>query len=134
MENAFRGMRNPLDSWDKSDSQYVLTTEGDDPYMDQVIHAWVLKEKNWTQDDYLSNYDDSITELEDKYFEWLQSQGLLSFDPISGSMEAFWIGPKDMELAQKLVKAGTEHCKFLRQIFISLDITAPMYWQNSFCQ
>ena len=33
-----------------------------------------------------------------------------------------------MELAMKLIKAGSEHRKFLRQIFVSMDITAPLYW------
>lgn len=40
----------------------------------------------------------------------------------------FEIGPKDMKLAQTLIKAGPEHRKFLRQIFVSVDITAPLYW------
>lgn len=38
------------------------------------------------------------------------------------------IGPKDMKLAQSLIKGGPEHRKFLRQIFVSVDITAPLYW------
>lgn len=38
------------------------------------------------------------------------------------------IGPKDMKLALTLINAGPEHRKFLRQIFISVDITAPLYW------
>ena len=38
------------------------------------------------------------------------------------------IGPKDMKLAQTLINAGSEHRKFLRQIFVSVDITAPLYW------
>lgn len=38
------------------------------------------------------------------------------------------IGPNDMELAQRLIKAGSPHDKFLRQIFVSVDITAPLYW------
>ncbi len=38
------------------------------------------------------------------------------------------IGPKDMELAQRLIVAGPEHCKFLRQIFTTMDISAPRYW------
>lgn len=38
------------------------------------------------------------------------------------------IGPKDLELALKLVKAGSDHRKFLRQIFVSMNITAPLYW------
>ena len=38
------------------------------------------------------------------------------------------IGPNDLALAQKLVRAGNDHSKFMRQIFISMDITAPLYW------
>lgn len=44
------------------------------------------------------------------------------------------IGPNDMKLAKTLIRAGSEHRKFMRQIFVSVDITAPLYWQNSFCQ
>ena len=39
-----------------------------------------------------------------------------------------YIGPNDMKLAQTLIKAGPEHRKFLRQIFVTVDITAPLYW------
>lgn len=42
------------------------------------------------------------------------------------------IGPKDMKLAQTLIKAGSEHRKFMRQIFVSVDITAPLYWWKEF--
>ena len=38
------------------------------------------------------------------------------------------IGENDLELMQKLIKAGSEHRKFMRQIFVSVDITAPLYW------
>ena len=38
------------------------------------------------------------------------------------------IGPNDLKLAQTLIRAGSEHRKFLRQIFVSVDITAPLYW------
>lgn len=37
----------------------------------------------------------------------------------------------DLDLAKRLYKAGSEHRKYLRQIFISMDITAPLYWKNS---
>jgi hypothetical protein len=41
------------------------------------------------------------------------------------------IGPNDMDLAQRLIKAGSPHDKFLRQIFVSVDITAPFYvWKE----
>ena len=42
------------------------------------------------------------------------------------------IGPKDMRLAQLMIGAGTDEAKFLRQIFISMDITAPLYWWKEF--
>lgn len=38
------------------------------------------------------------------------------------------IGPNDMDLAKRMIKAGTPNDKFLRQIFVSVDITAPLYW------
>ena len=49
-------------------------------------------------------------------------------------MEAyiFKIGEKDKALAQRLIKAGSEHRKFMRQILISVDITAPLYWFKEF--
>ena len=42
------------------------------------------------------------------------------------------IGPKDMHLMQMLIKGGPEHRKFMRQIFVSVDITAPLYWWKEF--
>lgn len=75
-EGALRGMRNPKNSWDKSDSYYQL----------------------------------SCVDVPTNYI----------------------IGEKDMKLAQQLIKAGSEHRKFLRQIFVSVDITAPLYWYKEF--
>lgn len=73
-EHALRGMRNPLESWDKSDSDYIIEDE----------------------------------------------------------CRTFFIGENDLILAQKLIKAGSEHRKFLRQILCSVDITAPLYWWKEF--
>lgn len=42
------------------------------------------------------------------------------------------IGPNDEKLMQTLIKAGPEHRKFMRQIFVSVDITAPLYWWKEF--
>lgn len=42
------------------------------------------------------------------------------------------IGENDMNLAQRLIKAGNEHRKFMRQIMVSVDITAPLYWWKEF--
>ena len=69
--NAILGARNPMNSWDKSDSV---------------------------------------------------------FKGYNGKIENTSIGKNDLELMQKLVKAGSEHRKFLRQIFVAVDITAPLYF------
>ena len=42
------------------------------------------------------------------------------------------LGPNDLDLAKRLAHAGSDHRKFLRQIFVSLDITAPLYWWKEF--
>ena len=44
----------------------------------------------------------------------------------------FEIGANDLDLARRLIKAGSDHRKFLRQIFVSVDITAPLYWWKEF--
>lgn len=77
-ENAIHGMRNPMNSWDKSDSGF-----------------------EFIEDPCIINPNDEVK---------------------------FIMGEKDMKLAQKLVKAGSDERKFLRQIFISIDITAPIFW------
>lgn len=38
------------------------------------------------------------------------------------------LGPNDLDLATRLIKAGPEHCKFLRMIHVQMDITGPLYW------
>ena len=44
----------------------------------------------------------------------------------------FLLGENDRDLCRRLAKAGSDHRKFLRQIFVSLDITAPLYWWKEF--
>jgi hypothetical protein len=44
----------------------------------------------------------------------------------------FVLGENDKALATKLVKAGSDHRKFLRQIFVSMDIEAPFLWWKEF--
>lgn len=76
-EHAIRGMRNPLDSWDKSDS-----------YTAHIENPQTLNTADFQ----------------------------------------FVLGDNDLALMRKLYKAGPEHRKYLRQIFVSMDITAPLYW------
>lgn len=42
------------------------------------------------------------------------------------------LGDNDLDLGMRLCKAGSDHRKFLRQIFISIDITAPLYWWKEY--
>lgn len=42
------------------------------------------------------------------------------------------LGPNDLDLAKRLRKAGSDHRKFIRQIFVSVDLTAPLYWWKEF--
>jgi len=77
-EGAIRGMRNPMNSWDKSDSHFVVTGANGKPEVQARI------------------------------------------------------GKNDLDLMQRLYKAGHPHRKYLRQIFVSMDITAPLYWWKEF--
>lgn len=88
-EHAIRGMRNPLNSWGKSDSKLCKGKEFDDCTVDCV--------KCPRKDE---NFDNDI----------------------------FCVGKADLELMRRLYKAGSEHRKYLRQIMVSMDITAPLYW------
>ena len=45
---------------------------------------------------------------------------------------SFHLGPNDMNLAKRLRLAGSDHRKFIRQIFVSVDITAPLYWWKEY--
>jgi len=84
-EHAIRGMRNPMNSWDKSDTIY-----GE-----------------------FYGLDENGREI------------LVPYNPPQ-------IGKNDLDLMKRLYKAGTEHRKYLRQIFVSMDITAPLYWWKEF--
>ena len=61
---------------------------------------------------------------------WNKSDSV--FNGFNGKIENTTIGKNDLELMQRLIKAGSEHRKFLRQIFISVDITAPLFWWKEF--
>ena len=91
-EHSLRGMRNPKNSWNRSDSYYGCD---DETYCDKCydVRQFCFGYKN--KDNYI-------------------------------------IGANDMKLAQTLIKAGNEHRKFMRQIFVSVDITAPLYWWKEF--
>ena len=80
-EHAIRGMRNPLNSWTKSDSHHEYTPS---------------------------------------------KEGGIDYELV------FAIGEADLDLMRRLYKAGTEHRKYLRQVFVNMDVTAPLYWWKEF--
>ena len=124
-EGAFHGMRNPMNSWAKSDSWFGITNIWDVNQLDDVATAWTnLKYPNWEQE-YPTNRD--AERCFEHYIDWLLKNGTLEEGPDDTFLSAF-IGPEDLFLAQRLIKAGSEHRKFMRQIFVSVDITAPLYW------
>ena len=47
-------------------------------------------------------------------------------------MGVFRLGEEDLRLACRLIHSGTDHRKFIRQIFVSVDVTAPLYWWKEF--
>lgn len=121
---ALRGMRNPKNSWQKSDSYFGLETPG-------TINSAIVEE--WIQAQHPDlNYPITISEksesLENEYINKLYKNGTLKVYFDTGIIKVALIGPNDMKLAQTLIKAGPEHRKFLRQIFVTVDITAPLYW------
>ena len=53
-------------------------------------------------------------------------------DSYTDSEGNFVLGPEDLNLAQRLCMAGSDERKFMRQIFVSVDITAPLYWWKEY--
>ena len=117
--NAIRGLRNPMNSWQRSDSWGGIITIEQDDHLEEVAKHWMYKESE--------EYNEVLLE---KYLAWLCNQGILQHN--GDAIEAFYFGPKDLNLAQRMVKAGTSDRKFLRQILVSVDITGPLYWWKEF--
>lgn len=85
------------------------------------------------------NFENAIRGMRNSWESWDKSDSRYTraFGSSFGSEPKYYdafiiIGEKDLELMQKLIKAGSEHRKFLRQIFVSVDITAPIYWWKEF--
>ena len=101
-EAAIRGMRNPMNSWEKSDSNYrpILASRCD------TCTSYLLD--NWDDCD---NCD---------------------VHKLCNSPNYFLVGPNDLDLMTRLRNAGTDHRKFMRMIAVYVDITAPLYWWKEF--
>lgn len=112
-KSSFRGMRNPLESWDKSDSLFGVATESEfDDIQGKHESLWL--------DQIHSDVD------MEKLREWYWNNYILQYD--EHALEYALLGPNDLNLAKRLILSGPDHSKFMRQIFVSMDITAPLYW------
>lgn len=91
-EHAIRGMRNPMNSWAKSDTT--------------VTHDGCRSCKKLLDPSCGGCFNDGGNYI--------------------------YIGDDDLDLMKRLAEAGHPHRKYLRQIFVSMDITAPLYWWKEF--
>ena len=129
IEGALRGMRNPLDSWKKSDSSFgIFSYEPNDDGWD-IAEAY-YGDSNWRNSEDPEEIKEAENEI-DEIQQWLIEEGI-HWDKDNEHGTWTYIGPNDMGLAQRLISAGPEHRKFLRQIMVSVDITAPFYWWKEF--
>lgn len=72
-------------------------------------NSWALSDSHWVSKTHQTPEGDWVT-------DWKE----------------YAIGPKDERLMQTLIRSGPEHRKFMRQIIVSVDITAPLYWWKEF--
>lgn len=122
--NALRGMRNPKNSWHLSDSEFGMA------HFEEIDEIADIVADKWIQAEYPDNQPNNYEDLLEEKHEWLLKNGIIEVDEDYCTFA--FIGPKDMSLAQALIRGGSEHRKFMRQIFVSVDITAPLYWWKEF--
>lgn len=71
------------------------------------------------------NFENAIRGMRNPMNSWERSDSISEIDSPDG---LFKLGDKDKDLAQRLIDGGSVNSKFLRQIFVSVDINAPLYW------
>ena len=126
-EAAFRGLRNPMNSWDRSDSYFGISSEPYNNFDYEVCAAYVNKEFPE-----LEEHSQNWEAYWEEYNNWLLDNGVLKRDTETGAIQYAYIGPNDMDLAQRMIKAGDDEGKFMRMIHIQMDITAPLYLLKEF--
>lgn len=120
-EGAFRGLRNPMNSWHLSDSIFGIMDENEiDLAIEEVAENYSLSEK--------------IHKPYEEASQFLYENGVNNFALERGNntVNTILLGPNDLNLAQRMISGGTPESKFLRQIFVSIDITAPLYWWKEY--
>lgn len=101
-DQAIRGMRNPMNSWNKSDSDY----------------RFFLGQKCEECGKYILEDDHSCDGCEINNIKLTPGQ--------------YGVGPNDLALMMRLIKGGPVEAKFRRMIVVYMDITAPLYWWKEF--
>lgn len=128
-EGAFRGLRNPLNSWARSDSEFGTCQIYGDEHVG-VSDIWMKKIfPNQISD---NKEEEEYYKEQEKIDDWLINNAVLHIDTKTDCMTYAFLGPNDLSLAQRMIAAGSPNDKFLRQIFVSVDITAPEYWWSQF--
>lgn len=77
------------------------------------------------------NFEGALRGMRNPKESWQKIDSYWVYD-IDLKQPVYRFGFNDLKLAQSLIRAGSEHRKFMRQIFVSVDITAPMYWWKEF--
>ena len=72
------------------------------------------------------NFDNAIRGARNPMTSWSRSDSYYKEDG------TFVFGPNDLDLARRLARAGSDHRKYLRMIFVSVDVTAPLYWWKEY--
>lgn len=110
-EGAIRGARNPMNSWEKSDSWFLDSQEeGAYYYHDLIPHDDYY--------DHCSDYPDD-REIFRERIKHNKDRTIL-------------IGPNDHKLLMNICKGGTEEAKWRRMVHVQMDVTAPLYWWKEF--
>ena len=112
-EAAIRGARNPMNSWEKSDTWFYDFSEEGGNYYHELM----------PKDDYYDHCSDDIDDRE-------EYEKRIEIEPSSGCADL--LGLNDHKLLMNLCKGGTEESKWRRFVHVSMDITAPLYWWKEF--
>lgn len=72
------------------------------------------------------NFENAVRGARNPMESWARGDSTVDADG------GFHLGENDQKLARKLCRAGSDHRKFIRQIFVSVDVTAPLYWWKEY--
>ena len=135
-EAAIRGLRNPMNSWEKSDSWFV--DDYNSEYDVCMVHSYKIPyaemsetvEENYMNIEWTEQYTYEDLDGKKAVKEFKNSNRIFypSFDIPCDLV----VGPNDHKLMLNLAKAGSVDAKYRRMIIVTTDILAPLYWWKEF--